>query len=175
MNKIKKDKIGILGGSFDPPHIGHLLISKLAKKKFKMSKIIWLITKKNPLKKKTYFSLLDRKKRCAQLLKNERFISAKFIENKVKSNKLINSLRYMTNKKKMYYFIMGSDSLKTFHKWKSYKSILQLVKVIVIKRNKNLGHLKKKYRDQIVSNNIMFLNNKVINISSSQIKRNYLR
>ena len=70
---------------------------------------------------------------------------------------------------------MGSDSLKTFHKWKSYKSILQLVKIIVIKRNKNLGHLKKKYRDQIVSNNIMFLNNKVINISSSQIKRNYLR
>jgi nicotinate-nucleotide adenylyltransferase len=91
MNKFKKDKIGILGGSFDPPHIGHLLISKLAKKKFKMSKIIWLITKKNPLKKKAYFSLLDRKKRCSQLLKNERFISAKFIEDKVKSNKLISS------------------------------------------------------------------------------------
>lgn len=69
MNKIKKDKIGILGGSFDPPHIGHLLISKLAKKKFKMSKIIWLITKKNPLKKKTYFSLLDRKKDVLNYLK----------------------------------------------------------------------------------------------------------
>ena len=43
-------KIGILGGSFDPAHKGHLAISKEARKRFELEKIIWAITKKNPLK-----------------------------------------------------------------------------------------------------------------------------
>ena len=47
----KTNKIGILGGTFDPCHSGHLQISKEAKIKFKLSKIIWAITKKNPFKK----------------------------------------------------------------------------------------------------------------------------
>ena len=45
--------IGILGGTFDPPHRGHLHISKVAIKKLKLNKLIWVVTKKNPLKKKT--------------------------------------------------------------------------------------------------------------------------
>ncbi len=48
----KRNKIGILGGTFDPAHKGHLAISREAAKKFKLNKIIWAITKKNPLKKK---------------------------------------------------------------------------------------------------------------------------
>ena len=48
----KKNKVGILGGSFDPAHKGHLTISKEAIKRFDLRNVIWAITKKNPFKKK---------------------------------------------------------------------------------------------------------------------------
>jgi len=50
----KNIKVGILGGTFDPPHIGHLQISKIALKKLKLDAVIWVITKQNPLKQKPY-------------------------------------------------------------------------------------------------------------------------
>ena len=61
---IKKNKIGILGGSFDPAHKGHLSISRMAAKKLKLQKIIWAITKKNPFKKKSSTSLKKRIEKC---------------------------------------------------------------------------------------------------------------
>ena len=56
--KKNKSRLGILGGTFDPPHVGHLHISKVAIKKLKLNKILWIVTKKNPLKKNPY---LDKK------------------------------------------------------------------------------------------------------------------
>ena len=58
--KIKIKKIGILGGTFDPCHLGHLIISKEAKIKYKLSKVIWAITKKNPFKKASNMTLEQR-------------------------------------------------------------------------------------------------------------------
>ena len=60
MQKLSKKKItrvGVLGGTFDPPHKGHLHISKIAIKKFKLKKLMWIVTKKNPLKKKPYLNI----------------------------------------------------------------------------------------------------------------------
>ena len=49
--KLENKKIGVLGGSFDPAHVGHVRISKLAKKNYDLSQVIWAITKQNPFKK----------------------------------------------------------------------------------------------------------------------------
>ncbi len=68
--RIKKNRIGILGGSFDPAHKGHLAISKIAAKKLKLKKIFWAITKKNPFKKKSNLDLSDRINFCKKLQKN---------------------------------------------------------------------------------------------------------
>ena len=56
MIKENLNKIGILGGSFDPPHIGHLHISKIALKKLKLNEVIWVVTKQNPFKKKVHLN-----------------------------------------------------------------------------------------------------------------------
>ena len=66
--------IGILGGSFDPPHKGHLFISKKSLKLFHLNKVIWAITKRNPLKKSPYFSLELRKRMCRKLIKGNKKI-----------------------------------------------------------------------------------------------------
>jgi len=63
MIRSKKKRIGIFGGSFDPPHHGHLKISKLAIKKLSLDRVYWCVTKKNPFKKKAFFSLSERIKK----------------------------------------------------------------------------------------------------------------
>ena len=70
--KKKLNKVGILGGTFDPPHIGHLYISKVALKKLKLKKLIWIITKKNPLKQKPYLSSKTRIKLSKYITKKEK-------------------------------------------------------------------------------------------------------
>ena len=70
----KKNKIGILGGSFDPPHKGHLAISIDAKKRLKLKKIIWAITKKNPFKKKSTTGVLTRIEQCKKKLEKNHLL-----------------------------------------------------------------------------------------------------
>ena len=75
----KKIKIGVLGGSFDPAHKGHLRISVEAKKKFRINKIIWAVTKKNPFKSKSYFELKKRITFAKKIAKKYSFIISYFV------------------------------------------------------------------------------------------------
>ena len=77
-SKEKYFKLGILGGTFDPPHKGHLYISKVALKKLKLDKIIWLITKQNPLKHKPYLNIKTRKKLAKKIIGKQGKIFIKF-------------------------------------------------------------------------------------------------
>ena len=73
-------KIGILGGTFDPAHLGHIKISKEAKKKFKLEKVYWAVTNKNPFKSKSKKSLNDRINYAKKINKKNKFISIKCYE-----------------------------------------------------------------------------------------------
>ncbi len=95
-----KKKIGILGGTFDPAHKGHIKISLEAKKRYGINKIIWAITKKNPYKSKSEFSLNERIKFAKQINSKNKFIKVKCYENIIKSNRTIDLLKYIKRKNK---------------------------------------------------------------------------
>ncbi len=103
-------KIGILGGTFDPPHIGHLNISLEAIKRFHLNKVIWLITKKNPLKKNNSSNdILNRIKLCNDFIKkNKNVIKIQYTEEKTGSNFLFDNIDYIINKSlnHKYYYVL---------------------------------------------------------------------
>jgi nicotinate-nucleotide adenylyltransferase len=171
--KIKKKRIGILGGSFDPAHKGHLAISKEAAKRFKLKKIIWAITKKNPLKKKSKTSLSERIQGCKKITKQTDFIKVKFYEKMIKSNKTINLINYFyKNKSNEIYFLMGADNLVNFHKWHKWKTISQKCKIIVFDRQ---GYKKKSLNSitfkRLNNQSLKFIKFNKVNISSSQLRK----
>ena len=167
-------KIGILGGTFDPAHIGHIKISREAKKKFKLDYVIWAITKKNPFKNKSKLNLNSRIIYAKKITKKEKFIKIEFYENKIKSNKTINLINYFKkiNKKLDIYFIMGADNLINFHKWHKWKSILQKCSILVFDRQgyktKSLKSITFKHLNQ---KSLEFVKFKKVNISSSQLSK----
>jgi nicotinate-nucleotide adenylyltransferase len=93
-----KKKIGILGGTFDPPHLGHLHISKIALNKLKLDSVIWIITKQNPLKEKPYFSLKARIKMSKSMIQKEKNIFAEYLDDVIKSTNTFKLLRFLKKK-----------------------------------------------------------------------------
>ena len=168
-----KNKIGVLGGSFDPAHKGHLAISKKALQRYKLKKIIWAITLKNPLKKKNNTSISERIQSCKKIIKLNNFIKIKFFENILKSNKtidLINYLKKTTNSE--IYFLMGADNLINFHKWHKWKTISKKCKIIVFDRH---GYKKKSLNSvsykRLNRKSLKFIEFNKVNISSSQLRK----
>jgi nicotinate-nucleotide adenylyltransferase len=173
-NKKIKKKIGVLGGTFDPPHKGHLYISKTALKKLRLNKIIWVITKKNPLKKKPWLKTKIRIRLSEEITKRERKIFIQYLDNKIKSSNTYNLLKYLkkNNNGASLYFLMGADNLSKFHKWNNWKKIPKIAKIVVFKRKKYSS----KSLNSVVSKNIdkndwIYIKSKEINISSTLIRK----
>ena len=168
---------GILGGSFDPAHKGHLEISKIAIKKVRLNKILWLVTKKNPFKDKAFYSIEQRITRAKKLVQKIKKIQVIHLDKIVNSSKTIDSIKYLIYKKKLknIYFILGSDNLIKFHKWKSWKKIVKLTKLIVFSRRGYDNKSKRSIVAKYLKNKITFINNKPITISSTNLKKQILK
>ena len=174
MKNNKNKKIGILGGSFDPAHKGHIKISIEAKKKFKINKIIWAITKKNPFKSKSYFELKKRIAFAKKIAKKYSFISVKYYEDKIKSNKTINLINYIKkkNNRPEIFFLMGADNLISFHKWYKWKIISSKCSILVFDRtNYKSKSLKSAAFKKLNGKGLKFIKYKKVNISSSKLRK----
>ena len=173
MANIQKEYIGLLVGSFDPSHRGHLGISKIAIKKLKLKKIYWVITKRNPFKNKTFYSLEERIKYAKKISSAQKKIQTVYLDNIIKSSRVIDVVNYFIKKKniKNIYFIVGSDNLIRFHKWKKWKKIVKIVKLVVFSRK---GYDRKGMKSIVAKNfknRIIFIKNKPISVSSTQLKK----
>ena len=177
MASIQKKYIGILGGSFDPAHKGHLGISKIAIKKLRLKKIYWVITKKNPFKNETFYTLDERIKYAKKISRTQKKIQTIYIENIVKSPRTIDMINYFIRKKniKNIYFIIGSDNLIRFHKWKNWKKIVKLTKLIVFSRRGYDKKGKNSTTAKYLKNKITFINNKPITISSTELRKKTMK
>jgi len=122
-------KVGLYFGSFNPIHIGHLVIANHMVEHSDLDKIWFVVTPHNPFKKKS--SLLDNYQRLEMVYratKDYDTLSPSDIEfNLPQPNYTINTLVYLEEKFPDYEFclIMGEDNLKSFHKWKNYELILK--------------------------------------------------
>ena len=172
MLKPKIEMIGIFGGSFDPPHKGHIEICKISLKKIKLKKIYWVITKKNPFKKEPIFSLKQRLLKSKKAVKKYKRIKILYLDDIIKSSRTIDVINYFLKRKKLKDLILGSDSLVDFHKWTNWKKIVKFTKLVVFSRR---GYDKKSKESIVVKylnkKNIIFVNNRLIDISSSKIKK----
>lgn len=181
-------RVGLLGGSFDPPHKGHLFISLEAKKILGLSEVWWLITPKNPHKIINPASYNERLYNCRKIVKNYP-IKIKEYEKKINSSYSYITIRYLKNKYKFinFFWLMGADNLIFFHKWQKWRKIFKEVPIVVFKRhgynNKALNSISKKtyenYRINLEENILnefnnpfswIYLNNKEIKISSTEIR-----
>ena len=177
MQKLSKKnytKIGILGGTFDPPHRGHLHISRIALKKLKLNKIVWVVSKKNPLKHKPHLPIKKRIELSKKITKRDKKIFVNFLDNKIKSSNTFDLLNYIKSikKKTKVFFLIGADNLVNFHKWNKWDKITIFAKIVVFNRP---GFFKKAKNSvaakKLSKNDWIYVNVKGINISSTLIRK----
>ena len=133
-----RKSVGLLGGSFSPPHLGHVHISEVALRMFNLGKIYWVYAKHNPLKKNGPFSLADRFKETKKLVKNPN-IKLSPIEVMNNFNYSFQLLKFLKRRNRHVNFIwvMGEDNIIHFHLWKNWQWIANNVKIAVIARGSN--------------------------------------
>ncbi len=174
MKNKKLNKIGILGGTFDPAHKGHIAISKEAIRSYKISKVIWAVTKKNPFKKKSYMPLKERIIYAKIINKNNPRIKVNYYEDKIKSSRTINLINYIkkNNKNSQLFFLMGADNLINFHKWHKWKLISKKCIILVFDRNGyKAKSMKSKTFKQLNQKELSYIKFRKVNISSSQLRK----
>ncbi len=157
--------IGILGGTFDPPHEGHKFISKYALLKLNLQEVWWIVTSKNPLKNRSS-SYLKRIKSVRRFLDSRRI---KLVEiEKDKNLYAIDTILYLKNrfKDKKFIWLMGSDNIEKLHMWKEWKEIFYNIPIaifdrppysLLITKSKALFFFRKARIKNILSKNSVFI------------------
>lgn len=129
-------KIGLFGGSFNPPHEGHLLVANLAIQRLGLDQLWWMVTPGNPLKSSNGLApLAERLALCEALARDPR-IKVTALEQALGTAYSARTIRHILRRRPgvNFVWIMGADNLGTFHRWQEWQQIAASVPIAVIDR-----------------------------------------
>jgi nicotinate-nucleotide adenylyltransferase len=161
-------KVGLYFGSFNPIHIGHLIIANHIVNNAEVDEVWFVVSPHNPLKKSS--SLLNEQHRYSLVkiaIEDEKKLKASNVEFSMpKPSYTIDTLIYLSEKFKRHHFtlIIGSDSYQNFEKWKNYKQIILNYNILIYPRSS----LQIKYN---LPSNVKIADAPLIEISSTQIRK----
>jgi nicotinate-nucleotide adenylyltransferase len=129
-------RTGLLGGSFNPAHGGHRRITRFAIDALGLDEAWWLVSPGNPLKSKKGMAPLSARLKSAQHQARRAPITPTAIETQLKTRFTIDTLRKLKRRypKRQFVWLMGSDNLAQFHRWKDWRSIARTMPIAVIAR-----------------------------------------
>jgi len=129
-------RIGLLGGSFNPPHEGHLLASRLALTRLGLNRVWWLATAGNPLKSTSDLAALNERLAASQALVDDTRIVVTGVESEIGSTYTLDTLRYLKRRAggAKFVWIMGADNLMQFHRWREWEEIAATFPMLVVDR-----------------------------------------
>ncbi len=129
-------RIGLLGGSFNPPHEGHLHVSDMALKLLGLDYVWWLVSPQNPLKPTRGMAPLDKRIADATRLVHQRKVIVTDAERLLGTQFTVDTLAALKRRFPgiSFVWLMGSDNLETFHRWKDWARIPAMVPVAVVMR-----------------------------------------
>lgn len=128
--------IGLLGGSFNPAHAGHLHISRYALDKLHMHEVWWLVSPHNPLKDINTLADYEQRLQSAKDVARYPRIRVLDFERKHRLQYTYHTLRLLKQKYPHYHFVwlMGADNLAGFHRWQRWRDMVRMVPVAVFDR-----------------------------------------
>jgi nicotinate-nucleotide adenylyltransferase len=129
-------RIGLLGGSFNPPHEAHLLITETALKRLGLAQVWWLVTPGNPLKSKADLAPVAERVAAARALANDARVVVTDFEKALPSPYTASTLAFLAARhpRAEFVWLMGADNLAQIHRWRSWRSIFRLMPVAVVDR-----------------------------------------
>ena len=129
-------RIGLLGGSFNPPHIAHRAISLFAIKRLKLDRIWWLVTPGNPLKDNGALHELDERAEAARQMASDPRIDVSCLESVIGTRYTDDTINYLRRRFSglRFVWIMGADNLAQFHRWQNWQRIASQMPIAVIDR-----------------------------------------
>jgi nicotinate-nucleotide adenylyltransferase len=128
--------IGLLGGSFNPPHAAHRMISEVALKRLGLDKVWWIVSPGNPLKRRSDTApLQERLVLCRAVARNPHILVTDF-EADLATPYTAATLAFLKSRYPLVRFvwIMGADNLASFERWQRWREIFTMVPVVVVDR-----------------------------------------